>query len=160
MLDTDLAGLYGVATKRLNEAVRRNPGRFPTHFMFQLTSKEQESLKPQTATSKDGRGGRRYLPYAFTEHGVIMLSAVLNSPRAIKMSIVVVNAFVRLRELMATNKDIAARVEKLERGQERAVSVMEILVEDIDRLSRKVEQQTKPPSPYTRRRIGYIIDDK
>jgi hypothetical protein len=158
MLDGDLAELYGVPTKRLNEAVSRNKNRFPARFMFQLTLEEANSLRSQIATSKPGRGGRRYLPYVFTEHGVVMLSSVLNSPRAVQMSIVVVDAFVRMRELIATNKDIAARVEKLERGHDRTASVIEVLIEDIDRLGRKVEQ-IKPPSPYSKRRIGYMIDD-
>ena len=158
MLDSDLAQLYLVPTKRLNEAVRRNPERFPGRFMFQLTSKEAEALRSQNATSNTGRGGRRYLPYAFTEHGVVMLSSVLNSERAIQMSILVVDAFVRMRELIATNKDIAARVEKLERGHDRTASIIEVLVEDIDQLGRKVERITAP-SPYNRRRIGYIIDE-
>lgn len=157
MLDSDLAELYGVTTKRLNEAVRRNPSRFPVTFMFQLTAEEQESLRSQIATSKQGRGGRRALPYAFTEHGVVMLSAVLNSPRAISMSIVVVNAFVRLRELMTAHKDIAARVEKLERGQERTASVIEVLVDDIDQLARRIDEAAQQPSP--KRRIGCMTDD-
>jgi len=158
MLDSDLAQLYQVPTKRLNEAVRRNPERFPGRFMFQLTSKEADALRSQNAASNKKRGGRRYLPYAFTEHGVVMLSSVLNSQRAIQMGILVVDAFVRMRELIATNKDIAARVEKLERGHDRTASIIEVLVEDIDRLGRKVEQ-VKPPSPYSTRRIGFIIDE-
>jgi hypothetical protein len=156
MLDADLAQLYGVPAKRLNEAVKRNPSRFPSHFMFKLTLEEANVMRSQFATAS--KRNVRYQPLAFTEHGVVMLSAVLNSERAIQMSIVVVSAFVRLRELIASNKDIAARVEKLERGHERTASVIEILVEDIDRLARKVEQ-VKPPSPYGKRRIGYIIDD-
>lgn len=158
MLDSDLARLYGVETKRLNEAVARNQPRFPPRFMFQLTQAELRNLRSQSATSNKGRGGRRYLPNVFTEHGVVMLSSVLNSERAVRMGIVVVEAFVRLRELIATNKDIAARVEKLERGHDRTASVIEVLVEDIDRLGRKVEQ-FKGPSPYSRRRIGYITED-
>jgi hypothetical protein len=158
MLDSDLAQLYRVETKRLNEAVARNPGRFPQRFMFQLTQEEFRDLRSQSATSNNARGGRRYLPHVFTEHGVVMLSSVLNSDRAIRMAIVVVEAFVRLRELIATNKDIATRVEKLERSHDRTASVIEVLVEDIDRLGRKVEQ-FKGPSPYSRRRIGYIVED-
>ena len=158
MLDSDMAALYEVPTKRLNEAVRRNPGRFPAHFTFQLTLEEMDALRSQIATSNSGRGGRRYAPYAFTEHGVVMLSAVLTSDRAVAMSILVVEAFIRLRELMGANKDIAARVEKLERGHDRAASVIEVLVEDIDRLGQEVKDMKALP-PVTKRRIGFIIDE-
>jgi hypothetical protein len=156
MLDEDLAELYQVQTKRLNEAIRRNPERFPINFMFQLTSEESISLKSQFATSKPGRGGRRTLPYAFTEHGVVMLSSVLNSPRAIEMSILVVKAFVRMRELIASNKDLANRVEKLEHAQNRTASVIEVLVEDIDRLGEEVKRMKALPEPTKKKlRIGY-----
>jgi len=98
MLDADLAGLYGVTTKRLNERVRRNRSRFPDDFMFQLTAEEFLSLRSQIATSKQGRGGRRYAPLVFTEQGIAMLSTVLNSERAIQVNIEIMRAFVRLRE--------------------------------------------------------------
>ena len=156
MLDSDLAHLYDVETKRLNEAVARNPGRFPARFMFQLTQEEANVMRSQIATAS--KRNVRYRPLAFTEYGVVMLSSVLNSERAIRMGIAVVEAFVRLRELIATNKDIATRVEKLERSHDRTASVIEVLVEDIDRLGRKVER-FKEPSPYSRRRIGYITED-
>ena len=97
MLDSDLADLYGVTTKRLNEQVRRNRGRFPADFMFRLTKEEAAGLRSQNATSKGGRGGRRYPPSVFTEHGAIMLASVLNTTRAIGVSVYVVRAFVRLR---------------------------------------------------------------
>ena len=109
MLDADLAEVYQVLTKNLNLAVRRNAERFPRDFMFQLTKKESECLRLQFATSNAGRGGRRYLPKAFTELGVAMLSSVLNSPRAIKMNIIIMRAFVRLREALATHKDLAQK---------------------------------------------------
>src|SRR5260370_28001097 len=99
MLDSDLAELYQVLTKNLNLAVRRNQHRFPEDFMFQLTKEETESLRLQFATPNEGRGGRRYLPYAFTELGVAMLSSVLNSERAVQMNILIIRAFVKLREL-------------------------------------------------------------
>jgi hypothetical protein len=156
MLDSDLAHLYDVETKRLNEAVARNPGRFPARFMFQLTQKEANVMRSQIATAS--KRNVRYQPLAFTEYGVVMLSSVLKSERAVFMGIVVVEAFVRLRELIATNKDIANRVEKLERSHNRTASVIEVLVEDIDRLGRKAEQ-FKQPSPYNRRRIGYLTED-
>jgi hypothetical protein len=126
--------------------------------MFQLTPDEAASLRSQIATSNESRGGRRYLPYVFPEHGVVMLSAVLNSARAIEMSILVVDAFVRLREIVANNKDIAARIEKLERGHERTASVIEVLVEDIDRLAGEVKNMKALP-PVTKRKIGFFIDD-
>ncbi len=114
MLDSDLAALYGVSTKRLNEQVRRNIERFPEDFMFQLTDKETESLRSQIATSKEGRGGRRYNPYVFTEHGAIMAATVLNSQRAVEMSIYVVRAFVKLRQLLLPYREIAAKFKHLE----------------------------------------------
>ena len=103
--------LYQVPTKNLNRAVSRNPDRFPEDFIFQLTPEESESLRFQTGTSNEGRGGRRYLPHVFTEHGVAMLSSVLNNSRAVQMSILIIRAFVRMRELVASHKDVAARME-------------------------------------------------
>ena len=115
MLDRDLAALYGVPTKRLNEQVRRNLGRFPPDFMFQLTAREAEALRSQLATSKPGRGGRRYAPYVFTEQGVAMLSSVLNSDRAIQVNIEIMRAFVRLRSMAASYTELARKVDALER---------------------------------------------
>ena len=158
ILDTALAEIYGVSVKRLNQQVKRNRSRFPADFMFQLTAEEAAGLRLQTETSKPQRGGRRYLPYVFSEPGVAMLSSVLRSARAVQMNILIMRAFIRLRELIASNKDIATRVEKLERSHDRTASVIEVLVEDIDRLGRKVER-FKEPSPYSRRRIGYITED-
>src|SRR5438309_6889310 len=117
ILDADLAELYGVEVKRLNQQVKRNIDRFPGDFVLQLSSAEAESLRLQFATSNEGRGGRRYLPYAFTEHGVVMLSAVLNSDRTVQMSILIVRAFVKLRELLATHKDLGRKIEQLEAAQ-------------------------------------------
>ena len=128
MLDADLAALYGVETRVLLQAVRRNIARFPGDFMFQFSDAELKNWRSQIVTSNPAaKMGLRRPPYAFTEHGVAMLSAVLQSERAVQMSITVIRAFVRLRELMAAHKDIAARVEKLVRGQERAASVIEVL---------------------------------
>ena len=115
MLDSDLASLYDVPTKRLNEQVRRNVKRFPSDFMFQLTSEETKSLRSQIVTSKPGRGGRRYSPYVFTEQGVAMLSSVLNSDRAIEVNILIMRAFVKLREMLSTHKDLAKKLEEMER---------------------------------------------
>jgi hypothetical protein len=107
ILDADLAELYGVPVKRLNEQVKRNQERFPSDFMFQLNSKEHDCLRSQFATSNKSRGGRRYAPHAFTEHGAIMAATVLNSKRAVQMSVFVVRAFVRLREMLATSRRLA-----------------------------------------------------
>ena len=115
MLDADLAELYGVETRRLNEQVSRNSERFPEDFMFQFTAEEFANLKSQFATSS--WGGRRKLPYAFTEHGAIMAASVLNSPIAIEVSVHVVRAFVRLRELVAGNKELAQKLLQLEQGR-------------------------------------------
>jgi ORF6N domain len=155
MLDSDLAALYEVQTFRLNEAVKRNRTRFPDDFMFQLSSNEFEALTSHFAMSKPGRGGRRTLPYAFTEHGVAMLSSVLKSERAIQVNVMIIRAFVRMRELIAANKDIAVRIDKLERSQRRAASVIEILVEDIDRVAKEVRRMKALPPPR-KRKIGFL----
>ena len=126
MLDSHLAGLYQVPTKALNLAVRRNRDRFPEDFMFQLNKDETEALRFQIETSKRGRGGRRYPPYVFTEHGVAMLSSVLKGRRAAQMNILIIRAFVRLRELLSTHKELATRIEKLETTQSRHGSVISI----------------------------------
>jgi phage regulator Rha-like protein len=115
LLDSDLASLYGVATKHFNQQVRRNAARFPADFMFQLTDQELESLRLQNATLERGRGKhRKYRPYVFTEHGAIMAATILNSARAIEMSVYVVRAFVRLRELLASNAELSRRLDELE----------------------------------------------
>jgi hypothetical protein len=113
IIDTDLATLYRVPTKVFNQAVRRNMLRFPADFMFQLTSDETDNLRSQIVTSS--WGGRRYLPFVFTEQGVAMLSSVLNSDRAIQVNIAIMRAFVKLRELLATHQDLAFRLEELEK---------------------------------------------
>jgi len=148
MLDAQLAELYRIPTFRLNEAVGRNRERFPEDFMFQLSPDEAESLTSQFAMSKKrGRGGRRTLPYAFTEHGVAMLSAVLRTQRAVEMSIQIVRAFVKIRELLSNHKDLAARVEKLESAQREHTSVIGLLAEEIDEM--------KQVSEAPKRRIGF-----
>src|SRR6266571_7567223 len=115
MLDSDFAELYGVTTKRLNEQVKRNIDRFPTDFIFRLNQEESDRLRSQFATSKHGRGGRRYQPYVFTEHGALMLASVLNSEKAIQASIQIVRAFVRLRELLATHQELARKLAEMEK---------------------------------------------
>jgi hypothetical protein len=120
ILDSDLAALYGASAKRLNEQVKRNAERFPADFAFRLTPAEFETLRSQFATSKlERRGGRRTLPTAFTEHGALMAASVLNSPKAVEMSIQVVRAFVRLRHLLASHHQLAAKLDELELVQRR-----------------------------------------
>jgi len=147
MLDSDLAELYGVTAKRLNEQVKRNRHRFPGDFMFQLTEQEWGILRSQIATSRISHGGRRHPPFAFTEHGAIMLASVLNSERAIEASIYVVRAFVRLRELLITHKAVAQKLAELERkvvGHD----------QDIKALVDAIRQLMPSPTPK-RRRIGF-----
>jgi phage regulator Rha-like protein len=134
-----------VLTKNLNKAVARNKERFPEDFMFQLTKEETESLRFQTGTSKTGRGGRRYLPYVFTEHGVAMLSSVLNSQRAVQMNILIIRAFINLRHLLATHKDLARKIEELERTQQKQGQQVAAIIKHF------IEAPSKP-----KRRIGFI----
>jgi len=116
ILDSELATLYGVTVSVFNQAVKRNMERFPADFAFQLTREEYESLRSQIVILKAGRGAhRKYLPYVFTEHGAVMAASVLNSPKAVEMSVEVVRAFVRLRQILAANRQLAARVDDLER---------------------------------------------
>jgi hypothetical protein len=114
ILDADLAALYGVRTHRLNEQVKRNAERFPADFVFQLTENEAAGLISRFAISKSGRGGRRSLPFAFTEHGALMAASVLNSPRAVETGILVVRAFVKLKGLLAVHRQLAAQLRELE----------------------------------------------
>lgn len=134
MIDADLADLYGVSTKRLNEQVARNRDRFPADFMFQLTLAEFARLRSQIATS-NGRGGRRTPPYAFTEQGVAMLSSVLRSKRAIQVNVEIMRTFVRMRGMLATHRDLLRKLEALERKydvQFRAVfdAIRQLMAED------------------------------
>jgi len=160
LLDADLAALYGVTTKRLNEQVRRNRERFPEDFMFQMSAAEFEALRSQSATSNVGRGGRRYAPYVFTEHGAIMAANVLNSPRALEVSIYVVRAFVRLRETLAAHKDLAAKLAVLEQKTEALAFKHDTLAANTRAQLRQVfeaiRQLMTPPEPPKRRPIGFI----
>ena len=140
MLDTDLAILYAVPTKRLNEQVRRNKKRFPSDFMFQLTPEEVERLRSQFATSKTGPGGRRYRPYAFTEQGVAMLSSVLHSERAIQVNIAIMRAFVQLREMIGSSKTLARRLNELEKKYD---SQFRVVFEAIRSLMAEPEPKVK-----------------
>jgi len=148
MLDSGLAELYGVTTKRLNEQVRRNLSRFPEDFMFQLTESETQVLRSQFATSKEGRGGRRYLPYAFTEQGVAMLSSVLNSERAINVNIEIMRAFVRLRRILASHADLARKLDSLEKKYDTQFKVVFDAIREL----------MKPPETK-RRPIGFLVEE-
>ena len=152
MIDNDLADLYDVETKRLKEAVRRNFDRFPDDFMFELTQTEFDSLRSQFATSKTGRGGARYLPMAFTEQGVAMLSSVLNSETAIRVNIQIIRVFTKMRELLSTNKDILLQLEKMEKkltGHD----------EDIALIFNYLKQLLTPPQ-IPRNKIGFKRKDE
>ena len=159
MMDKDLAKLYGVSTKRLNEQVKRNVGRFPEDFMFQLTGKEAIALRSQFATSKKAgslrsqnatlKRGRhsKYLPYAFTEQGVAMLSSVLNSKRAIDVNIAIIRVFVKLRQILSTHKELSYKLRELERKIEKHDAEIQSIFEAIHQL------MTVPEKP--KRKIGF-----
>jgi len=150
MLDADLAELYGVETKTLNRAVKRHEDRFPGDFMFQLSSEEVEILRCQFGTSRSW-GGRRYQPRVFTEQGVAMLSSVLNSPRAIQVNIAIMRAFVRLRQMLASHKELARKLDALERKYDKQFLVV---FEAIRQLMAPLPAQTRK-----RKRIGFVTED-
>ena len=150
MVDEDLANLYGVKTKRLNEQVRRNILRFPEDFMFQLTENEFTHLKSQFATSS--WGGRRTLPYAFTEHGVLMLSSVLNSEMAIKVNIQIMRVYVKIRELIMINQDILNRLDSLERKLSKHDKQVFTIFEYLKQFELEKQQELVQKS---RKRVGY-----
>jgi uncharacterized protein YjcR len=143
MLDSDLAALYGVETKALVQAVKRNLERFPKDFMFQLSREEFSILRSQFVTSSDW-GGRRYPPYAFTEQGVAMLSSVLRSPRAIQVNIEIMRAFIRLRQMLASNAELARKLDELEKKYDA----------QFKEVFEAIRQLMKPPEPK-RRSIGF-----
>lgn len=165
MLDADLARIYGVQTKALNRAIKRNAERFPQDFVFQLTSEEvgalrcqigTSNLRSQIATSK--RGGRRYLPWAFTEHGAIMAANVLNSPRAVQMSVFVVRAFVKMRAILTDTRELARKLAVLEKELKDRLDVHEAAIVTI--LQRVMDIIAPPPQPERpRRQIGFRIED-
>ena len=150
MLDKDLAELYQVETKRLNEQVKRNIERFPVDFMFTLTQAEFENLKSQIATSS--WGGSRKMPQAFTEHGVLMLSGVLHSSRAIKVNIQIVRVFVKMKEMLLTNKEILLKLEQMESKSTKHDSEIQLIFRYLKQLL------TVPAKP--RKRIGYQLPGK
>ena len=149
LLDSTLAGLYGVQTKVLVQAVKRNRERFPSDFLLEVNKQEVTDLRSQIVTSS--WGGRRYAPFAFTEQGVAMLSSVLNSPQAIRVNIEIMRAFVRLRAMIATNKDLSRKLDELER---------KVATHDqaIAGLITAIRELAAPPPPEQKRRIGFVID--
>ena len=151
LLDADLAALYGVETRRLNEQVRRNVDRFPADFMFSLTTTEFSALMSQIATSNGGRGGRRKLPMAFTEHGALMAATVLNSPRARDVAIYVVRAFVQLRDMLASNEELARQLKELERRLEGKLQHQD---QTIVRILDAIHRLMNPTGPK-KRQIGF-----
>src|SRR6266702_7449202 len=161
MLDSDLAAIYRVTTKRLNEQLKRNRNRFPDDFAFQLTTEEFRNSKSHIATSSlmsqfvtsSGHGGRRKLPWAFTEHGAIMLASVLNSDIAVQASIRVVRAFVRLRQMVAANAQLAAKLEELERR-------LDSHDEAIANVFAAIKQLLGPPEPPKKREIGFHVREQ
>ena len=151
ILDADLAALYGVETKQLIRAVKRNQLRFPSDFMFQLTEEEFANLRFHFGTSSQW-GGRRYTPYAFTEQGVAMLSSVLRSKRAIHVNIEIMRTFVRLRRMLASNKELARRLDELEKKYD---AQFKIVFDAIRQLMSSPEPGSVPP----KRRIGFLVEE-
>ena len=154
LLDADLARMYGVTTKALVQAVRRNEDRFPNDFAFRLTAQEFAALRSQSVTSNNpGRGGRRYPPYAFTEQGVAMLSSVLHSPQAVQVNVEIMRVFVRIRRVIAVNADLARRLDEVERkvaGHD----------EQFLHVIRAIRQLMDPTTSTKRRRIGFHTTDE
>jgi hypothetical protein len=155
MLDSDLAVLYGVTTGNLNKAVQRNLDRFPSDFMFQLTDQEARNLIFQIGRSSSGYGGRRHRPYAFTEQGVAMLSSVLRSKQAIQVNVAIVRVFVRLRETLALHKDLARKLDELERRIEGHDGAIRSLFDAIRQLMAPPASGPKPPKPE----IGFHVKE-
>lgn len=152
MLDSDLAALYGVPTKALLQAVKRNPERFPRDFMFQLGNQEVTLLRSQFVTSNVGRGGRRSRPYVFTEQGVAMLSSVLNSERAARVNVAIMRAFIRLREAVETNRELARKFAELE-------TRMDGHDEQIAEILEAIRQLIAPPSEGPKKEIGFHVKE-
>jgi len=150
MIDKDLASLYGVTTGNLNKSVQRNITRFPEDFMFQLSKEEYDNLIFQFGTSR--WGGRRHAPYVFTEHGVTMLSSVLRSERAVQMNISIIRAFIKLREMLATNKDLAQKIAELERGQKEQRNLLATVYSVVKQL---IETPIKSAG-----KIGFNVEEK
>jgi len=158
ILDRDLAALYGVPTFRFNEAVKRNRNRFPEDFMFQLTRDEAACLTSQFAMSKPGRGGRRTLPYVFTEHGTVMAANILRSPKAIQMSVFVVRAFIRMRQMFIEQKGLARKLAELEKELTARLDIHESAINDILGQIRRLLSAPPEPAP-PKRGIGFLVEE-
>jgi hypothetical protein len=159
ILDSDLARVYSVPTKQLNQAVKRNSDRFPADFAFQLANQEVTILRSQFVTSSS-YGGRRYLPFAFIEHGAIMAASVLNSPRAVQMSVFVVRAFVKMREMLAQNVPLAEKLAELERRLTKRMDVHEkAIVHILGEIKKLMEPLPPPQSESKPREIGFHVHD-
>ncbi|WP_050463600.1 ORF6N domain-containing protein [Herbaspirillum autotrophicum] len=163
LLDADLAALYGVETRRLNEQVRRNRERFPADFIFELNAEEFSNLKSHFATSS--WGGRRKLPLAFTEHGAIMAATVLSSPRSVEMSVYVVRAFVKLREVLASHHDLARKLEELEQTTEALALRHDTLAHNtraqLKQVFEAIRELMEPPANSVKKRpIGFVTPDE
>ena len=154
MLDSDLADLYQVETKRLKEQVKRNMERFPESYMFELTATEFETLRSQISDSKEGRGGTRYMPMAFTEHGILQLSNVLKSGRAIEMSFRIIDVFVKLRQTLSDNTELRLIVERIVKKTENNTKNIEVVFQYLDELLQK--RKFLP----ARKKIGYKLPKK
>ena len=171
ILDSDLAALYGVATKALNQAIKRNAGKFPVDFMYQLAPHEVENLKSQIVTSSSedmrsqfvtalGHGGRRKLPFAFTEHGSIMAATVLNSPRAVQMSVFVVRAFVAMREALSDSAALARKLAALEREVKARLDGHDAAIVDVLRRFMEILDPPPLPEPPPKPPIGFGVKEK
>ena len=172
ILDTELARIYGVTTKVFNQAVKRNKRKFPADFMFQLTVEEYEDLRSQIVTSSRAsnwsqfvtgfHGGRRYLPYAFTEHGAVMAANILRSERAIQMSVFVVRAFIRMRQMLIAQKDFARKLAELEKKLTARLDVHETAITEVLRQIMRLLSPPPEPEPEAedpKKRIGFLVEE-
>jgi hypothetical protein len=165
LLDSDMAALYDVPTKRFNEQVKRNLERFPSDFMFQLIEEEWADLRSQIATLKGGRGQhRKYMPYAFTEHGAIMAATILNSPRAIEVSVYLVRALVRLRETLASNSELAKRLDELEQSTQALSMQHDAFARNtcvqLKQVFDAIRELMTPPESQKKRPIGFVTGEE
>ena len=158
MLSTHLAELYDVETRVLNQAVKRNISRFPEDFMFQLTRDEVSRLTSQFAISKSGRGGRRTLPYAFTEHGTVMAANILRSPKAIQMSVFVVRAFIRMRQMFIEQQGLARKLAEVEKELTSRLDIHETAINEMLRQIRRLLSPPPEPEPG-KKRIGFVVEE-
>jgi len=161
ILDNDLARLYGTTTTRFNQAIKRNNDRFPSDFMFQLTRDEFQNLMSQNVISSGGYGGRRKLPYVFTEHGAVMAASVLNTPKAVEVSVYVVRAFVRQRALLAAHSDLSLKLERLEKRLLSTFTLHEDRLDDHEsQLEEIIETIREMQRQHIHRPIGFRPDDE